>query len=412
DKLTKKMQIAIPSSLGRSMFGIVDETGLLQSGQVFIRYTVDCFDKLPQVGADKQIYRGKVLITKNPVVVSGDVRVFEAVDCVPLRHLCDVVVFPRYGPRPHPDEMAGSDLDGDEYSVIWDPDLLFDHNEPAFDYSVGPKNDGEEPLINEDELQGKMIKFFVDYISQDSIGILANAFLANSDLYGIDTEHCNNIALKHNAAVDFPKIGIVPPPLRRRWIDDMPPERAERWPDFMGKKQKLTYRSQNLMGQLYRAVEDIETVLRIAEEVSNVNQILELDDAFVIGKGYNVDSDVDQICDFVQAQHSKYCYELQGLLQTYGIGSEGELFSGRFSRVNGKITDSGGDNDDFSLFNTTGIVSQRLQEIFVSFRTNFYAFFSGGQNYLETAQRVRINFDTAGILGQVCARPSKQMCDV
>uniref|UniRef100_A0AC35ES92 RNA-dependent RNA polymerase n=1 Tax=Panagrolaimus sp. PS1159 TaxID=55785 RepID=A0AC35ES92_9BILA len=389
DKLTKKMQIAIPSSLGRSMFGIVDETGLLQSGQVFIRYTVDCFDKLSPVVADKQIYRGKVLITKNPAVVSGDVRVFEAVDCVPLRHLCDVVVFPRYGPRPHPDEMAGSDLDGDEYSVIWDPDLLFDHNEPAFDYSVGPKNDDEEPLINENELQGRMIRFFVDYISQDSIGLLANAFLANSDLYGIDTEHCNNIALKHNAAVDFPKTGIAPPPLRRRWNDDLPPERVERWPDFMGKKQRLSYRSQNLMGQLYRAVEDIETVLR-----------------------YNVDPDVDQICEFVQAQHLKYCSELQSLLQTYGIGSEGELFSGKFSKVKGKITDSGGDNDDLSLFNTTGIVSQRLQEIFVSFRTNFYDYFPGGQNYLETAQRVRINFDTAEILGQVCARPSKQMCDV
>uniref|UniRef100_A0AC34GWZ1 RNA-directed RNA polymerase n=1 Tax=Panagrolaimus sp. ES5 TaxID=591445 RepID=A0AC34GWZ1_9BILA len=414
NKLTKKMRISIPPSLGRSMFGIVDETGLLQSGTVFIRYTVDCYDKLSQAVADKRIYKGKVLITKNPAVVGGDVRVFEAVDCVALRHLSDVVVFPRYGPRPHPDEMAGSDLDGDEYTVIWDPDLLIDYNQPAFDYSLGPSKDEIKSLENEEELQQKMIEFFVEYISQDSIGLLANAHLANSDLYGIDTEHCNNIALKHNAAVDFPKTGIAPPPLRRRWNEEgEPPERVERWPDFMGKKQRLSYRSQNLMGELYRAVEDIETVLNNAEAVSQIEGKLELDDAFIIDEGYTIDSqNLDENFAFVEAQYSRYCFELQTLLETYGIGTEGELFSGHFSKVKGKITDSGGDNDDLSLYNTTGVVSQRLEELFVSFRTQFFDYFPGGRNYLETAERVRINFQSAAILGQVCTRPNKQMCDV
>ena len=89
------------------MLGVVDDTGQLGYGEVFIRYTVDAYQKHPGRHNRRQTLTGSVLVTKNPMIVGGDVRMFTAVDLPALHHMCDVIVFPHWGPRPHPDEMAG-----------------------------------------------------------------------------------------------------------------------------------------------------------------------------------------------------------------------------------------------------------------------------------------------------------------
>ncbi|GMS97661.1 hypothetical protein PENTCL1PPCAC_19836, partial [Pristionchus entomophagus] len=98
----QKMNIRIPSSSARSMFGVVDDSGLLQYGQVFCQYTGSMSKtggRPKSVGNRKGIVlTGPTLITKNPCISSGDVRMFEAVDVPALHHIVDVLVFPMHGP--------------------------------------------------------------------------------------------------------------------------------------------------------------------------------------------------------------------------------------------------------------------------------------------------------------------------
>ncbi|VDN22406.1 unnamed protein product [Gongylonema pulchrum] len=230
-----KSKIVLPSYLGRTMYGVVDDTGLLQYGQVFIQYSSSL-----RGPSEKFIYTGRVMVTKNPCHVAGDVRMFEAVYQRALSHLCDVIVFPRYGPRPHPDEMAGSDLDGDEYTVIFDRELFFQHNENAMFF---PKSKPVEYVTS--PTTEDMIDFFLKYLSQDSIGRMSNAHLIMCDRLGLFHETCENIARKCAVAVDFPKTGEPAEPLTSF-------EQSDIAPDYMQSSVKPSFRSSWLLGELYR----------------------------------------------------------------------------------------------------------------------------------------------------------------
>jgi RNA-dependent RNA polymerase len=112
------------------MFGIVDETGILQYGQVFCQYTELDTEQLEDLSRRnynreerKIVVVGKIVVTKNPCHHPGDLRTFDAVDVPKLRHLVDCIVFPQQGERPHPNEISGSDLDG-KYPDYYFPQLM------------------------------------------------------------------------------------------------------------------------------------------------------------------------------------------------------------------------------------------------------------------------------------------------
>ncbi|CAO4360100.1 unnamed protein product [Caenorhabditis nigoni] len=405
-KQLRKEQIQIPKELGRSMLGVVDETGQLQYGQIFVQYTQNAAKKLPMRGPnmkvpEAKIVTGKVLVTKNPCIVTGDVRVFEAVDIPELHHMCDVVVFPQHGPRPHPDEMAGSDLDGDEYSIIWDQQLLLDRNEDPFDFSVEKK----DPVPFEfDQIDDLMREFYVKYLKLDSVGTISNNHLHNSDQYGLTSTVCMNLAKKNSQAVDFTKSGDPPAPLTREWGkdpetgEDIPPEGAERIPDYhMANERVPMYVSPRLCGRLFREFQAIDNVIKISEERDEQFEV-QIDETLMI-QGY------EDYMEEARKDLANYNGQLRAIMETYGIRTEGEIMSDCILDMRNRISDRDQD-DKMSFYNTNQMIETRTTALFCRFRENFFKEFHGFQ---AACTEIQNSNDSTNPLNFRCDGPSVAM---
>ncbi|CAF3871031.1 unnamed protein product [Rotaria sp. Silwood2] len=250
-KFQQRAKIKTAKNKARNMFGIVDEYGVLEYGQVFIQYNhindekLDVIDKPPSV-PPTILDNVKVVITKNPCHHPGDLRTFTAVDRVELRHLVDVVVFPQKGHRPHPNEISGSDLDGDEYAVIWDSDLVpSTTNDEPFDY-----DSQEKPIKLDRPVERNDINEIVlDIAAQNLTGDMSNLHLALADL--LSTRHPEVVRLAGliSQELDAPKTGKHPisnEELNRYRIDLL----KERYPDFMMKERYKSYLSEKIIGRL------------------------------------------------------------------------------------------------------------------------------------------------------------------
>ncbi|KIX06479.1 uncharacterized protein Z518_04455 [Rhinocladiella mackenziei CBS 650.93] len=253
-----KEKAKIPVAQGAFVLGIVDETNTLKGytkpkanddptkppqepplPQIFIQYT-------DQHTGQPRIVEGICAIARNPSLHRGDVRVVVAVDVPELHHCCDVLVMPANGDRDLASMCSGGDLDGDDYMVIWDPDLIPTewHAEP-FLYEP------PDPVTKEEISTDDIIDFFCDYLQNDYLGRIAHAHLAAADYLdeGIRSSQCLELVKLHSMAVDYPKTGV--PAKMERHLE------RNNWPHFMEKKRNGVYRSRKILGQLYDAVEKV-----------------------------------------------------------------------------------------------------------------------------------------------------------
>ena len=124
-----KLRVLVPKS--RVVFGACDPFNELEYGQCVFQPTL--FDEV-QI-AEFQAAQ-EVIVVRNPCYHPGDIRVLKLIKNKPeYAYLSDCIVFPTKGSRPHADESSGGDLDGDEFFVSWDQDLIPSWRSAPFDYS-------------------------------------------------------------------------------------------------------------------------------------------------------------------------------------------------------------------------------------------------------------------------------------
>ncbi|CAF4751708.1 unnamed protein product, partial [Rotaria sp. Silwood2] len=243
-QMRERTRLKLPKNSARNMIGIVDEYGILEYGQVFIQYTELNDDYVNANESEKTIIlEQKVVVTKNPCHHPGDIRVFTAVDVPQLRHLKDVIVFPQRGQRPHPNEISGSDLDGDEYAVIWHPAFIPQTpNDTPYDYdSQMPMLRISDRPINRADIQATVL----DISEQSCVGKLCSLHLANTDLNGV--AHPKTLAIASYIAeeLDAPKTGQHP--LTPKQIGELQSELGNERPDYFDKPYYKSYPSKHVL---------------------------------------------------------------------------------------------------------------------------------------------------------------------
>ena len=311
-----KTRFKIDINRGRQMRGLMDETNTLNYGEVFVQYS--------ELGdnARKIILEGELFVTKNPCLHPGDLKRVVAVDVPGLRHLYDVVVFPAKGQRPIPNELSGSDLDGDEYFVCWEELLMPQKDCEAADYYIETIDPVSEvsyeppPEFTEADIND----FVFNYITKGSkLGQISNAHAIWADRRdkGVMDKQCITLAGKHSDAVDFIKTGIAPS------FDFS--ERSLIYPDWMMKPDKAAYSSKTAIGKMFHIVQGLEHSvldLNIPEDDIAPDELFLLDEV-----------PTTEELESARKLYTEYCTELANIMVAYGIADEGDIAAGCLNTI-------------------------------------------------------------------------------
>ena len=191
---SERVHFLVPNS--RLLFGVCDPTGKLRSDECHVRVTVEG-------NGIRSLHGSWVIVARNPCLHPGDIRKLH-VTCLPeLNQLVDCIVFPITGHVPPPSMMSGGDLDGDQFFVSWDSDLIpTSLHEPHFYPAAKEK---PKHTISHDDL----VRYFARYNSA-SLGRVKNLYLdwVRSSEEGAASKQCLELNHLFSCCVDGERIRI------------------------------------------------------------------------------------------------------------------------------------------------------------------------------------------------------------
>ena len=242
--IKKKARIYVEQSA--YVIGIMDEYNILEYGQAYLHIKRDNVDLI----LDK-----KCTVAKCPCLHPGDIRVLDfkkyregdesTKKYEILNRYENVIIFPSKGKRPHPDECSGSDLDGDNYFIFYDDDLVPKNLFEPMSYLVEKKEEKKDRKFTINDV----IQYFAEYTNLNNLGLIGDAHLAISDKYSATNKISLNLAKKFSKAVDAPKTGDK--------VTLTEEETPQKFPHFMGKTQDKSYHSNSILGKLYDLANDM-----------------------------------------------------------------------------------------------------------------------------------------------------------
>jgi hypothetical protein len=139
-----------------------------------------------------------------PCLHPGDIRKLKAVRAPKLEpYIRDCIVFSVQGYRPNCDEMAGSDLDGDQYWVYWGSEFEIENVDKPLLYPPAKKSVVDH-VTNE-----LIVDHVLETFTNNASGIIANTHKAIADKHPLGTrsKECEECARLFARAIDARKTG-------------------------------------------------------------------------------------------------------------------------------------------------------------------------------------------------------------